>query len=227
MHNWIMCTYVGLDPGGIGGFGWAILSGETLPLKLVGRGIADHAQGSYEAAVQCAGNAKINAVGIDAPLFWIPDGDRRADKTVRRAITHLGAHGGTVGAVNALRGACLIQGIIAAMICQRRLPKGLSITEAHPKALLWLVGKATPAHRPGDVALIDLSEYIVGDKVQGANDHERDASLAAFTAFAMESQLSGWRDLYALEIGAITPLDPPPGYWMPLNPSPDPNSKQS
>lgn len=208
---------MGFDPGGSGAFGWAVVSGETFPLRLVDRGIAHHAQGAFKAAIDCAGT-KINAVGIDAPLFWNPAGDRHADQVVRKAITRLGCPGGTVSSVNSLRGACLIQGIVVAMMCQQKTAKGILITEAHPKALLWLLpGKATSARPPVDVAMSDLGEYVAGSKqLQGATDHERDAVLGAVAAFAMESRLAGWRDLYALEPHSITPLDPPPGYWMPL-----------
>lgn len=209
-----MGTYLGFDPGGSGKFGWAVVSGETFPLRLVGRGTAHHAQGAFKAATDCAGT-KINAVGIDAPLFWNPAGDRRADQKVREAITRLGCPGGTVSSVNSLRGACLIQGILVAMMCQRSA-NGAPITEAHPKALLWLAGKATSARPPVDVAMSDLGEYVVGSKLQGATDHERDAVLGAVAAFAMECRLTGWQDLYALEPHPITPLDPPLGYWMPL-----------
>jgi predicted nuclease with RNAse H fold len=210
-----MGIYVGFDPGGIGGFGWAVVSGETLPLRLVGRGIANHAQGAFKAAMDCAGS-KVNAVGIDAPLFWNPAGDRHADQLVRNAITRLGSPGGTVGAVNSLRGACLIQGILVAMMCQQKIDKRVSITESHPKALLWLIGKATRERRPSNIALSDLTDYVSGSGMQGASDHERDAVLGAFAAFAMESRRTGWQDLYTLEPNPVTPLDPPPGYWMPI-----------
>lgn len=60
MHNQCMGTYVGFDPGGSGKFGWAVLSGDAPPLRLVGRGIARHAKGAFEAAMECAGT-KVNA----------------------------------------------------------------------------------------------------------------------------------------------------------------------
>lgn len=211
-----MGTYVGFDPGGIAAFGWAVADGDALPLRLVDRGIADHAQGAINAAKNCAGTV-INAIGIDAPLFWNPAGDRRADQKVREAIREHGcrASGGTVSAVNALRGACLIQGILVAMICQKA-GKEIPITESHPKALLWLVGKATCSRPPNELALSDLREYVVGSAIQGASDHERDAVLGAVAAFAMDSRIDGWQDLRAFDPDSITPLDPPPGYWMPL-----------
>jgi predicted nuclease with RNAse H fold len=214
-----MGIYVGFDPGGSGAFGWSVLSGEALPLRLVGHGIADHAQGVFEAAMSCAG-PKINAVGIDAPLFWNPAGDREADRVVRRAIRERGCSSasGTVNAVNALRGACVIQGVLIAMLCQRRYGTEMRITEAHPKALLWLTGKASSECRTLDISLSDLSEYILGSRVEGANDHQRDAALGAVAAYYMLSRPMGWRDLYPLERNPITPLNPPPGYWMPLPP---------
>jgi hypothetical protein len=135
---------------------------------------------------------------------------------VRSAITELGSPSGTVGAVNSLRGACLIQGILVAMMCQQEPDRRIPITESHPKALLWLVRKATPERRPADVVLSNLNEYVVGNNLQGARDDERDAALGAVAAFAMVSRLGGWRDPYALESNPITPLRPPPGYWMPL-----------
>jgi predicted nuclease with RNAse H fold len=169
--------------------------------------------------MDCAG-PKINAVGIDAPLFWNSAGDRAADRTVRRAITRLGSSGGTVSSVNSLRGACLIQGILVAMMCQQKTAKAIPITEAHPKALLWLVGKATAEGRPDSIAMSDLNEYVDVSAIQETSAHERDAVLGAIAAFAMESRLVGWRDLYLLEPNPITPLNPPPGYWMPLSPEP-------
>lgn len=212
-HNRFMGTYVGFDPGGVGAFGWAAVSGEAWPLRLVARGIAAHAQSAFDAAMKRAGT-KINAVGIDAPLFWIPAGDRHADKTLRKAIKGLGSHGATVQSVNSLRGACLIQGLLVAMLCQK---KGIPLTETHPKALLWLLRLANRERPPGKVAIDDLGDYVVGSGLQGASEHERDAVLSAAAAFAMKSRQVGWQDLYALEPNnPSTLLVPPPGYWMPL-----------
>jgi len=213
-----MGIYVGFDPGGIGGFGWAVLSGDVAPLCLIGRGIADHAQGAFQAAVGCVGAARIDAVGIDAPLFWVKAGERRADQIVRKAIRQKGnkTAGGTVNSVNALRGACLIQGVIAAMMCHEAFGAEARITESHPKALLWLLGEATPDRLPANVALSDLNKYVCGAPVRGASEHERDAALGAIAAHAMESRQVGWQDLFALEAAPITPLHQTPGYWMPI-----------
>jgi predicted nuclease with RNAse H fold len=210
-----MGTYLGFDPGGAGRFGWAILSGSGLPLCLVDRGVADHAEGAFTSAMNSA-EWRFDAVGIDAPLFWRKDGDRRADQLVREAITQRGCHNATVQSVNSLPGACSIQGMLVALMCQRRDANAMPMTEAHPKALLWLLDKASIERHHDDIALVDLGDYVVGAGVQGASDHERDAVLGAVAAFAMASRLIGWRDLYAIETNAITPLSPAPGYWMPF-----------
>lgn len=223
-----MGIYAGFDPGGHNGFQWAVVSGDRSHLKLEGRGVAHRAQGAFEAVSGFVDNTKISAVGIDAPLFWIPTGDRRADQLVRKAIRKCGCQtaGGTVGAVNALRGACLIQGILVAKMYQQIAPSGTSITESHPKALLWLLGKATSKRRPNQITLKELREFVAGSKAEDARDHERDAVLGAYTALAMNSRLSGWRDLYPLETNAVSLLNPAPGYWMPVGLIPASTSAQ-
>jgi len=210
-----MGVYVGFDPGGFGTFGWAVLSGDSLPLRLEDRGIADQARNACEAAMKSAG-PNVQAIGIDAPLFWNSGGDRIADQRVRTAIAKLGSAGGTVSSVNSLRGACLIQGMMAALICREKLGKEASLTEAHPKALLWLMRLATRERRPADIRLDELGRFVKAEGVFEATDHERDAVLGAITAFAMGSKLDGWQDLYALEPNPMTPLDLRPGYWMPI-----------
>jgi predicted nuclease with RNAse H fold len=133
----------------------------------------------------------INAVGIDAPLFWNPAGDRRADQIVQKAITQLGGPDGTVKSINSLRGPCLIQGILVTMICRQKSGNGIPITEAHPKALLRLIRKVNPV----GVTMGDLGEYVVRSEAQGGPEHEKDAALGEVAAFAMGSRRSGWRDL--------------------------------
>jgi len=204
-----MAVFLGFDPGGRGGFGWAVLKGNSLPLDFLGCGVADHARGAFSGAMEiCPGRA--DAAGVDAPLFWRPSGDRNADQVVRRAIVDVGARSATVGAVNSLRGACLVQGMLVALMAQER---GISVTESHPKALLWLLGKmARGAAAP---ELRNLGEFVVGEQMWGKCEHERDAVLGALTAFGMHSRTTGWIDLFPLEVDCVSPLSAP-GYWMPL-----------
>jgi hypothetical protein len=48
-------------------------------------------------------------------------------------------------------------------------------------------------------------------------DHERDAVLGAFTAFAQNKKLEGWINLFEQEKEPIIPFNYSVGYWMPWN----------
>ena len=137
------------------------------------------------------------AVGIDAPLYWSREGSRRSDLAVRDAIRKAGAPhaAGTVQDVNSLRGACLVQGMLAALKLREIYPD-LLITEAHPKALLWL--------------------YPTSKHVMGRSEHERDALLAALAAAAAVRSEAGWRDLLLEEPDAYSPISSPLHYFMPI-----------
>jgi hypothetical protein len=210
-----MALYAGFDPGGAGAFGWAVVSGTQLPLVLVARGVVNHAQEAAHAALGAVGQKALTAAGIDAPLFWQAQGDRTSDQLVRNAIIQLGASGATVNSVNSMRGACLVQGIMVAMLL-RMQDSQLPITEAHPKALLWLLGCAHGGNPPAGIALSSLQQWIGGNNLAGASDHERDAALGALSAFAMTQGMNGWHNLYLQEPSPINPLHPPPGYWLPV-----------
>jgi hypothetical protein len=176
--------------------------------------MSDHAHAAVQAALAAAAPHFIAGAGIDAPLFWQPAGDRHVDQLVRSAIVQLGSNGGTVNAINSMRGACLVQGLMAAMLLRSQILQ-LLITESHPKALLWLLGLAQPGSPPGMIALGEL-QNLLRDHAPGASDHERDAALGAFTAFAASTGMQGWRNLYPLESNAMTPLSPVPAYWLPV-----------
>ncbi len=140
-----MSVILGFDPGGEDGFGWAILqSADTLPLRLLSGGVADNASEVLVAIRRALppGEHPL-AAGIDAPLFWATTGDRRVDYVLRAALRRLGARspGGTVQAVNSLRGACLVQGVLIATLLRSNWP-AIQISESHPKVYLWLSGHA-------------------------------------------------------------------------------------
>jgi len=193
-----MATVVlGFDPGGKNQFGWCVALG-TADGKLVLRsnGTTSHAAGAVEMAIEEAQKCGIiAAAAIDSPLFWVPYGDRRADITVRAAMRRMGAVnlGGTVQHVNSLRGACLAQGMMTAHILRKKLPN-IRLTESHPKALLWLIEAATLQRPVGDVRIHHLDKFIQCDS-KGLCEHERDAAIGAFTAWAMLNQHPGWRNL--------------------------------
>jgi len=91
---------VGLDPGGVGKFGWCVAGGiHNGKLRLLDTGVANHAAGAVAAATKGARNeSRIAAVGIDSPLFWVADGDRQVEQIIRAAMKELAAKnvGGTV-----------------------------------------------------------------------------------------------------------------------------------
>ncbi len=162
---------------------------------------------------------QIDGVGIDSPLFFAPSGKRRVDFVVREAIKAAGAPnaGGTVQQVNSLRGACIAQGVVAAHLLRRAVP-GVRITEAHPKALLWLIKVASPKRRVVDITMEHLAEFIAC-KVAMFSEHERDAALGALAAWAMVFVAAGWRDIALEENDSVVPF-PPVEYWMPIATSP-------
>jgi hypothetical protein len=156
----------------------------------------------------------LGAAGIDAPLFWTPSGDRKVDAVVRTIICKHGASPGTVSHVSSLRGACLVQGIVAAMLLRERLPT-LPLTEGHPKAVLWMLGEATPLRKAVRVTIRTLSRYFYLGSHSMLADHERDAALGALAAWAMIHRAAGWEDIRGRDPDAISPLVEPLGYLVP------------
>jgi hypothetical protein len=174
----------GFDPGGKGNFGWARLhiSEDGKPVHLF-TGVVSDASAAVSGASQGAENEP-DGVGIDAPLYWVFEGDRCADAHIRNRVVAAGGHSGSVNAVNSLRGACLVQGVLAARLVLSKWPSTL-ITEAHPKALLRLDAES--------------SEIVLKNLREGAEEHERDAALAAFAAWAAISRRETWSDLVKIE----------------------------
>ena len=206
----------GFDPGGAEQFGWCVVEATPeLPLTPYMTGIASHAAEAVDCVLKAVpSQSTLIAAGIDCPLFWSIDGDRNADRVVRREIKRLGASapGGTVQHVNSLRGACLAQGLIATKLLQAAVPS-IRVTEAHPKALLWLLGLATRQKPVKSITMRDLSEFF-STTPGGYTEHERDAVLASLGAWAMMKKASGWEDLFEFENQPFVPV-PPVAYWMP------------
>ncbi len=193
-----MKILLGLDPGGAGNFGWCITQyTKVMPVIPLACGLTDNASLAIRYALDAIpeGSTLVSA-GIDAPLFWSKSGPRNADLTVRHAIKQAGAPhaSGSVQDINSLRGACLIQGMLAALELRERFPD-LPITESHPKALRWLLP-----------ALLDI---------EARSEHERDALLATVSAWAVFNQPTDWEDLFAHEENAFTPISMPVLYMMP------------
>lgn len=189
---------IGLDPGGKGRFGWCVVADtHDLPCSAVASNLANNADEAVSAAIAAIpAGGQIRCAGIDSPLFWPVSGSRDADLAVRAAIRKAGARhaAGTVQDVNSLRGACLVQGVMAALKLRELYPT-LPITEAHPKALRSLL----PA--------------VAG--LSARSEHERDALLAAIAAWATAHKRSDWHDLLLTESASYSPISQPLHYFVP------------
>ena len=204
---------LGFDPGGKNRFGWSLCQTDGNELWRSKTGLADDAQdaidrvkGAIKALADATpGNPRILAAGIDAPMFWSNRGNRAVDEIIRKALVASGFPsgkvGGTVQAVNALRGACSVQGVLLGKYLHETYNS--KITEAHPTALLYLLQAL------GQAGTI---KSLTG----GLNDHKRDATIAAFAAWSMLKPPPGWRNLYQEEPSPVRPFDTPVGYWMPI-----------
>ena len=211
---------LGFDPGGSEGrgrFAWAVAEKtEGLPVRIVATGTKAHAQAAVEAAFgHVASSDRVIAVGIDSPMYWTPTGEREADQKLRNILGERGAGsmaGGTVQHPNSLRGACVVQGPIAAVLVCRRCP-GIPLTESHPKALLWALGIASKDLKPDGIWAKHLSAFVHG--AIGDSEDERDAVLGAFAAWGMMTRQRGWTDLVAIEDDPIFFTPGKTEYWFP------------
>lgn len=190
--------FIGLDPGGKRNFGWCVVADTPdLPRSAVASGLANNAEEAVSAAIAAIpAGGNILCAGIDSPLFWPVSGPRDADLAVRASIRDAGAThaAGTVQDVNSLRGACLVQGVMGALKLRELYP-ALPITEAHPKALQWLLPKV--------------------EGFSSTSDHERDAFLAAIAAWATAHKRSDWHDLLLTEGASYSPISQPLHYFFP------------
>ncbi|WP_102945974.1 DUF429 domain-containing protein [Stenotrophomonas sp. VV52] len=191
-----MIQFVGIDPGGELAMGWCVMTVHDAGVRL-DSGIctgADTCLGSIASHVE----GPPAAVGIDAPLYSTYDGDRVSDRRIRAAVAFAGGSGGTVNHVNSLRGACLVQGILAAVAIAQRWPS-TRVTDSHPKALLRVWPEADAF----------VSKYPF------RTDHERDAALGAYAAKAYYDQSPGWVDWITRENKLFLPSGRPVAYWFP------------
>jgi predicted nuclease with RNAse H fold len=191
---------LGFDPGGRNRFGWASLrideSGMPVALKT---GVCSTASTAVREAAEVTNSVPV-AVGIDAPLFWVKEGDRKADASIRRLVCDALGKSGTVAHVNSLRGACLVQGVLAALQIAETWPS-TKVTEAHPKALLRM--------HP------ECNKFLAAYLRDPSTEHQRDAALAAYAAWAAVARFPGWRDMVLDEAAPFFPGGHRVSYWFP------------
>ena len=149
--------WIGVDPGGVGNFGLAILK----------------ADGSCHACSVAYVDAAIDAIrkhvrfmlagiGVDAPLWWCSGsaGLRKADQWIRDKY---GLPNRNVQAVNSLWGSVLAQGMMFVVRIREVFPD-VSVTETHPKAVLKALSRETWENyfeaMPTDVALDSKQDHL-------------------------------------------------------------------
>lgn len=90
----------------------------------------------------------------------------------------------------------MVQGPLLGLLMRSQFPE-VAITEAHPKALLWLLGVARVGDPVASVTGRQLAAFV--DCAPSLVDHERDAVLAGLAAAHMIMGSEGWVDLVASE----------------------------
>ncbi|MDP6086636.1 MAG: DUF429 domain-containing protein [Nitrospinota bacterium] len=159
--------WIGADPGGKGKFGLAILksdgSAQTCCVDC-----ADEALDKVTNLVK----AQPAGIGVDAPLWWSSgrSSARMADQWLRGEY---GLSGGEVQAVNSLRGAALVQGMMFVDRIRRLFPD-VGVTETHPKAVM-----AALKLKKGDTF---FKKFSVKVEMKDKQEHERDAIISAVAA---------------------------------------------
>ena len=191
--------YIGFDPGGDKAFGWSVLTRQGSEFTVTATGTCSSARHALAEVAAACPNAP-QALAIDAPLFWASEGDRNADRLVRKMVCAQGGHSGTVSHVNSLRGACLVQGVMVGRMATEMWPE-TKISEAHPKALLAVSTNAR-------TFLESLANH-------GKTEHERDATIAGYTAHMFATESAGWHNLALLEQNIYHPVGPHVAYWFP------------
>ena len=208
---------LGFDPGGKDHFAWSVCAVEGSQLLYCQSGVADNAQEVMQ-DLQLPASAQVVAAGIDAPMVWSYRGNRFVDNIIGKELKGktlpkgrgLPTKGGRVLAVNSLRGGALVQGLLLGKYLRETYP-ALAITEAHPTALLRLLNV------PCFQSQLNLLCNLIADI---ANEHERDATIAAFAAWSMCQPADGWNDLYPQEPCQVMPFGTSGSYWMPIKTGP-------
>lgn len=185
--------WIGVDPGGMGNFGVAILRSDGSASTF----LVDCADDAID-AIKDTVTAQPAGVGVDAPLWWSSGrfGSRQADQWLR---TRHGLSGGQVQAANSLRGAALVQGMMFVHRIRQLFPKA-DVTETHPKAL-WAAL---------EVDSWDTFSTKFSVTANGESEHERDAIISAVAA--REGFEGRW--LHDLSIERYPREQDPLAFWL-------------
>jgi hypothetical protein len=196
--------FLGFDPGGVRGFGVALLRGTDVKADKV----SSVAAAMNWASTECR-RCQPCAAGIDSMLFWCDQvgGWRPADRLLRAAYP---AARSSVISPNGLYGSMGIGGVALAMRLRQRWPE-LSLNETHPKVLAYALRREL--HRDDDPAAgiawfaghsgIDLTH------IQGG--HELDAVISAWAT--REGLSRGWTNLATADASLLFPVGAATYLW--------------
>ncbi len=209
--------FLGFDPGGHNTFGWSVCREVNYSLECLDSGLANDARDAIDQVrelIAAYDNVHVWAAGINAPLLWNERGTRNVDDRVRHAMVVAGFParqvGGTVQAVNGLRGACVVQGTLLARHLSEDADWDLTITESHSRAFHHLLTSTGESE-------LSVRESIV---TNGLDEHQLDATRCALAAWGAMRNLPlpqrTWQNLYEGEPTLIYPHQIPVSYWMPL-----------
>jgi predicted nuclease with RNAse H fold len=159
--------WIGVDPGGVGRFGVAVLKADGTCHSCS----VDHVDAAIEAIL-----AQLETVptglGVDAPLWWCSGsgGLRQSDKWIRDQYS---LHHRHVQAINSLWGSVLAQGMMLVARLRELFPE-VGVTETHPKAVLVALGR--------DFWVSHFKEIPTKLTLDSEPDNERDALISAIAA---------------------------------------------
>ena len=192
--------YVGLEPEGRTRHGWAVLEVDAEDVVKITSGTAESA-GQAIQEVSALLPLPPKAVGVDGPLFWVTDGDRQVDLSLRRRVLAAGGQAEVVPSVNSQLGVSLVQGVIVAQLASRNWPHSL-MTEVNPKALTILSPQT--------------NQFLYQHFSDPAKVKDRDAVLAAYAAWQGAIRQVDWRDLAKLDTQVFMPVTREVSFWFPL-----------
>ena len=216
--------FLGFDPAGRGTFGWSVCMEEREHgiLQRVATGLADNARHSALEVIEffenafLEGHARVRAAGIDAPLTWTALGDdqlfRHADRVLINVLRAFDGPANRVLSVNSLSGSVAVQGPLLAL--HLRAEWDLTITESHPKVLESLL-----EHMANQGRVYEMAQALTqGLSDAPGDDHERDATLCAISAWAaiQRPPLQNWQNLFDQDQNLFSPSGQPVSFWMPI-----------
>jgi hypothetical protein len=192
--------FVGFDPVARDNHSWAVIEVNGDDVIRITSGVAGSPSSAlYEVIEHLSHPPK--AVGVNAPLYWGADGDRKVDLSIRRRVIAMGGQPEVVPSVNSQLGAVLVRGVIVAQLATRTWALSKA-TEVNPKALLLLYPQA--------------NQFLYQQFSDPSNVRDRDAVVSAFAAWQGAIRQLDWRDLARMDRQAFMPVSTDVAYWFPL-----------